>query len=280
MSTWHIDDDLLEGYARSALPPAAAWSVEAHLPQCARCRERITPFADAARLDTVRGELIAATDSPRWSRAERLLMWLGVPEHTVRLLLATPALRASWLLAVAIALALAVTATYTDRTAMTTLVFLTLAPIAPLAGVATAYGARVDPMYEITVAAPISGFRLLLLRAVAVLTTTIAMVGAAALALPGTDSRMAAWLLPALALATGSLALTPLLGSIAATTGVGVGWIAVVLVTAVPGSGQALPFSAAGQLASVVLAVVAATVLFLQRRIVDRGPLHTLRSIR
>jgi hypothetical protein len=280
MTSWHVDDDLLDAYARSALPPAAAWSIEAHLPQCGPCRRRITPYADTARVDAVRARLVQVVDAPKRSTAQRLLIRLGVREHTVRLLLATPSLRASWLTAVAIVLALAVTAAYADTSGQALLVFLALAPVAPLAGVATAYGAHIDPIHEITVAAPISGFRLLLLRAVAVLTSTILMVGLATLALPGADVRTAAWLLPALALATGSLALSPLLGPVTAASGVGAVWIVAVVVTAAPETAEALPFSAAGQLGSLLLAAVAAGVLFLQRRSVDRGDQHVLWRIR
>ena len=63
--------------------------------------------------------------------------------------------------------------------------FLVVAPLIPVAGVAAAFGPGLDPTWEITVAAPGGGFRLLLLRAAAVFATTFAMASVASLALPG-----------------------------------------------------------------------------------------------
>ena len=79
------------------------------------------------------------------------------------------------------------------------MLFLLVAPLLPLAGVAAAYGPLVDPAYELALAAPLGSLRLLLLRAVAV----VAVDDAArrwprALALPGLDWTAAAWLLPSL----------------------------------------------------------------------------------
>ena len=56
----------------------------------------------------------------------------------------------------------------TQRRARARCSFLALAPLLPLAGVAAAFGAALDPTYEIGLAAPLSAVRLLLLRTVAV----------------------------------------------------------------------------------------------------------------
>ena len=56
--------------------------------------------------------------------------------------------------------------------------FLALAPLAPVAGVAITFGPGADPSFELTVASPISTVRLLLLRAAAVLATTLVLAAA------------------------------------------------------------------------------------------------------
>ena len=141
--------------------------------------------------------------APRRGRGR--LVRLGVPEHLARLLGATPALRASWLLGCALVLAFAAWAA--TRRADGLVVFLMLAPLLPVAGVAAAFGPDVDPSYEIGLAAPMRSFGLLLLRALAVLVTTTVMAGIAALALPGLQPSAAAWLLPSLGLTLASIAL-------------------------------------------------------------------------
>jgi hypothetical protein len=133
-------------------------------------------------------------DLPRAGVAERL-MRLGVAEHTARLLAATPALRGSWLLAVATVLAFAVLAAWTTPGQDANLAFLCVAPLLPLAGIAAAYGPGIDPTYEIGLAAPLRSFRLLL-RAAAVLAAAALLAAAASLALPQLGPGAAGWLLP------------------------------------------------------------------------------------
>ncbi len=69
------------------------------------------------------------------------------------LLSATPELTRAWLLSVAGALGFAVAAAHTADRSM--IVFLAVAPVLPLLGIAAAYGARVDALHEVTSAAPI-----------------------------------------------------------------------------------------------------------------------------
>ena len=86
---------------------------------------------------------------------ESLLVRIGVADHTARLLAATPVLRRSWLAAVALVLLMAVVATDAGRAASPTL-FLALAPLLPLAGVALSYGPVLDPTYEMAVVSPLA----------------------------------------------------------------------------------------------------------------------------
>jgi hypothetical protein len=201
----------------------------------------------------------------------------GVPDHTARLLTATPVLRGSWLGAVVLVLAMSVLAgAFGDHAASPT-VFLALAPLLPLAGVALSYGPALDPTYEMAVVAPMHGFKLLMIRTVAVLGTGIGLNGLATLALPGYGLRALAWLLPALALTAAGLALTPRLGPVAAPAAVGGCWVALLLAADAvrePAGGPLAPFTAAGQGVSAAVAVLAAGLLFLLR---DRFDVASLR---
>jgi hypothetical protein len=85
------------------------------------------------------------------------------------------------LLAVAGVLALAACTAGVDERFLR--IFLVVAPLGPLAGVAVAFAGGLDPTREIGLAAPYSGLRLLLVRTAAVVAVTVPIVGAAALAL-------------------------------------------------------------------------------------------------
>jgi hypothetical protein len=161
--------------------------------------------------------------------AERLLARVGVPEHTARLLAVTPSLRLSWVLAVAAALGFAVMTAQTG--AAGELVFLVVAPLVPVAGVAVAYGPGMDPAHELGLASPTGGFRLMLIRATAVLLTSAALAGVAALGLPDVGWMTAAWLLPSLTLTLLTLALSTATSPYGAVGVVTVVWVVGVTVT-------------------------------------------------
>jgi hypothetical protein len=173
-------------------------------------------------------------DVPRAGVVERLLVRLGVPDHTARVLAATPALRGSWLLAVATTLAFAVLTAWVSRGADANLWFLCIAPLLPLAGTAVAYGPGVDPTYEIGLAAPLRSFRLLLLRAATVLGTSTLLAAAASLMLPGLGWGAAGWLLPALGLTVCSLALAATVEPLRAIGVTAGAWVVAVAVTVAP----------------------------------------------
>ena len=204
--TWHVDPPLLERYTLGVVDEARAYSVEAHLLACPRCRAGVSGAVSRERLDRVWDRIQDRASSVRRGVTERALVRLGLPDHVARLLAATPSLRVSWFGAMAIALGFAVLAARTGDAGV--VLFLTLAPLVPLAGVGAAYGPGLDPTYEIGLAAPMRSYRLLLTRAVAVLATSIALASLATLALPRLGWPAAAWLLPALGLSAVSLALS------------------------------------------------------------------------
>ncbi|TQS42385.1 zf-HC2 domain-containing protein [Cryptosporangium phraense] len=266
--SWHIDESLLEGYENGALPAPALWSVETHLMACASCRSRLS-FDDEAGWE----RLDAALDAPRPGVFERALTACGVPSHTGRLLVATPALRGSWLTAVAVTLALAALMAHVFQP----VVFLTLTPLLPLLGVAVSFGPGIDPTYETTVVAPFSTFRLLLLRCLAVLSVNTVLAGVASLFMTGYGLRIVGWFLPSLALTLLTLLFTPRLGSVPAAAVVSLGWLGVVVLAGARSLGSPL-YTVTGQLAVAVATAVAAVALRRQAAAFDRTRTFSWRS--
>src|SRR4051812_39329467 len=195
--TWHAEDDLLDAYVAGAVDRAHAFSIEAHLAQCERCRMAIAPRADGLRLERLWLDVEDRLDAPVPGPIESVLRRLGMSEHVARLLAATPSLRLTWLSAIALVLGFGVLAAHYGERGL--LLFLCVAGLAPMAGVAAAFAPGLDPTYELGLAAPLSSARLLLLRSAAVLATTIPLAGIAALALPSVGWTAVAWLVPSLA---------------------------------------------------------------------------------
>jgi hypothetical protein len=224
MSGWHIPDDLRERYLGGTLDTALAMSVDAHLGRCAQCRAAVPYEPDwlEASWHRLESELI----TPRPALRERLLRHGGVPDHLARLLSATSTLSRAWVAAVLAALAFGVMAARQDVTLLPA--FLAGAPVLPLAGIALAYGPRVDPAHELMAATPLAGPRLLLTRATAVLAVATVLAALASPLLPAPPGLSAAWLLPSLAASTGCLALANRLPVPTAALAMGGLWLAIV----------------------------------------------------
>ncbi|GIF00543.1 hypothetical protein [Paractinoplanes rishiriensis] len=266
-TAWHLPDDQLRQYAGLALSPPGLWSVETHLAGCAACR---------GRLDAVAGSTIARAgwfrmetelDAPVPGPVERLLVRLGVPDHTARLLAAVPALRLSWLAAVALTLGLTAVVAWLSGP----MVLLVIAPLLPLLGVSVSFGPRVDPTYEIALVAPMHTGHLLMIRCAAVLCTTTVLSGMASLALPKYGLIVLGWFLPALTLTLVSLVLTPRLGPVAAAGTVGTVWLLLVAVTLLAGVGD-VAFAVAAQFSLALAGVPAAVAIIRLRATFERMP--------
>ena len=265
--TWHVPKEDIRAYVRGELAAPLLWSADTHLAACARCRQTLASVSDPVALDAGWERLDAELDAPRPGPVEWLLVRLGVADHTARLLTASPALRRSWLGSIGALLVMTVVAADAVRAGATPILFLALAPLLPLAGVAVSYGPGIDPTYEMAVVSPLHGFRLLMIRTVAVLTVCLGLNGLATLALPAYGLHALAWLLPALALTATGLALTSRLGPVLAPSLVAGGWVgllAVARATTEPDATLA-PFTAAGQGVSGAVAVLAAVLLYLAR---------------
>lgn len=209
--SWHADIDSLDGYFGNRLSEAHAASVEAHLLACEACREALALRASEERRATSRHEdswdrILEQVDRPRLTVVERLLIWWRVPPATARLVAAAPALRQAWLLAGTALLTVAVLVAHIGPGAVGTLMFVVTAPVVPLIGVALSYGAGGEPAGEVAVVAPYGSFRLVLLRTLVVLGSSLPAAALLALALPNHPVAAVLWFIPALAMCSLTLA--------------------------------------------------------------------------
>jgi hypothetical protein len=204
----------------------------------------------------------------RPSVVERTLVRIGVPTHVARIVAVSPALRVSFLLAVVLVMAFAVLASGSNPTGGTYRVFLIVAPLLPVAGVALAYGRLVDPVHDLTIASPIDSFRLLLVRAATVLSVsgTAGLVAWPMVPAPS-GLGITAWLLPALALTLVTLAISSRFEVWLAGSLVGGVWVVAMLVTLVEGMDA---FDSGAQLGYLALSAVAAAAVAVRRDRYDR----------
>jgi hypothetical protein len=142
--------------------------------------------------------------------------------------------------------------------------YLALAPLVPLIAVAAAFSARLDPAYELTLAAPVSALWLLFVRATAVIAVTLVPTAAAALALPGPWWLASVLLLPALAVCATALAAATVVAPVTGAIGAGTAWVAVVTV-AIVARHPAVAFGPAGQAGAAAVLLIAAAVLAVRR---------------
>ncbi|RJL35519.1 zf-HC2 domain-containing protein [Bailinhaonella thermotolerans] len=271
---WHLPEDLIERYVTGRLEPAQVLSVESHLARCEPCRAAVPYEREWLAASWERIEDLV--DRPRARPVARLLRRFGVPGHVATLLVATPALARGWLVAVTAVTAFAVAAAHLvgrDPAAAFDglLPFLVAAPVLPLAGIAVAYGPRVDPVHETQAATPLAGARVLLLRALAVLVTAMALTGAATPLLPGPPGLTTAWLLPALALTATTLALSTWFPPPVSAAVLIVAWLGAVLAsTELAGDGLAL-FSPAAQVVYGLAVAALVPLVYLRRARFDPG---------
>jgi hypothetical protein len=273
-SQWHLPGELIERYATGHLAPVQVMSVETHLARCAACREAV-PY-DEEWLAGGWERIEDLVDRPSLRPAARVLHRAGVPDHLATFLAATPTLARGWLVAVGVVLAFAVAAAHLVRqdpswAAHAPVPFLAIAPVLPIAGIALAYGRRVDPVHELQAATPMAGSRVLLLRALAVLVPAVVLTAVAAPFLPSPHWLAAAWLLPALALTTGTLALSTRVSPRLAVAALVTAWLGTL--TAGGGlAGHVLSlFSPTAQAVYGTAALILAALVYLRRAHLDPG---------
>ena len=204
---WHADAPTLQRYRVHLLSPAMTAAVEAHLMACPTCRSELATLTDAGRHQSNWAVIAKQIDLPALSLIERLLARVGVADHRARLVVSTPALRLPWMVAIGAVLAMVVLLHEARGDSSDSFfLFLVVAPVLPLAGVAAAFNGRGDPARELIAATPRSTLELILVRSVAVVGMTSILTALAALPF-SLSWTTAAWLLPALGLSSATLAL-------------------------------------------------------------------------
>ena len=217
--------------------------------------EHRTPMSADAPVET--GTMVADADAG--SLLARLAATMRLPPFVPGVIAATPSLRLPWLGAAVAISALAAWGAANEQA----LVFLVIAPVVPVAGVAAAYGPWGDPMFETMQSTPVSGFQVLLARTVAVVATCIPLLVVAALLVPGARSSALTWVMPALALSLASLVVSSFTSLPVAAVAVIGSWFAIVTAAGVVGE-PAVLFEGPAQLAFV--AVTTGSALVLARR--------------
>ena len=271
-TTWHAPDDLLARYVRGYADALQGASLEQHLIHCADCRAKVATYIDAPPLDLVWSRIQEQAQAPAPSLVERVLIRLGVSEPEARLVAVAPSLRTSWLFGLAITLGfVGLSAAYGGSRGLA--LFLLVAPLVPVAGVAFAYGPDMDPSYEVGVAVPYSAARLLLLRSAAVLATSLPLVLAATLLVPALSWTAVSWLLPALAFTAVMMAVSTWARPTVTGVGLGIVWVCAVGSAAI-GDNPAAVLDPALLLIYATIGVVATVVLRLR---IHR--IATLRSV-
>lgn len=256
----HVAPALLAGYVGGRLSEEDEVFLEQHLLGCAMCRGEVSsalpPSAD--RLDAVWNNVVDVLDRPSATPIERALHRVGMNRETARLVAAAPSLRLPWLAAMTTCLLLAVVAAAAGGVRGSWL-FLTLAPLIPVASVVAAYGPRTDPAWELARATPYSLARLTLLRVAAILVTTIPLAIIVGVLLPGIEWWVGAvWLLPALSFVALTLWLGTYVEPLVAAAVLAIGWAVVTGAAAVHRSSPHVLLQPAVQLAFAAVVVVAA----------------------
>ena len=249
--------------------------LEAHLAE-ARARPRYLAGpaidVDPGRMAANLAAIVAELDAPRPTRLARLLELVGVDELTVPLVTATPGLRRSWIASVVIALLFAIQAatnSTADADVERIIVFLTMAPLIPLLGVALAFGKGVDPTHELVLAAPMDSFRVFLARAITVLSASTAILLLASVLVPTGGAARVAWLLPAVAVTAATMAVATRLEPRVSSGVVATVWLAVVLIVSQTTSAAAM-FGPITQVASLAVAIAGGALFVSQRRRLDQ----------
>jgi len=253
---WHLSQVALRDYTSGHAPPVAGASVEAHLLQCADCRARLGAVMPREALDRTWAQIRDKVETPHVSVMERLLQQLGLTGESARILAAVPAFRGAWLLGVFVVIVFAgVAALFSGDIGLS--LFLIAAPLVPVAGVAACFGGDADPAHELIATTPHSAFRLLLLRTLGVLATSLPLTVIVGVALPGPAWLGVAWLLPAVVGVLLTLLVGPLLGSTTTAAALGACWSLAVITAGRLGD----PLEVVEPLMQVLLAVIAIAAL-------------------
>lgn len=266
MSDWHVQDPDLQAWAEGRAPLPTAVSIEQHVERCTNCqaavRQLTRPTVAVVDLDASWLAIRDEIEPQPLPWAGRRLRSLGLPESSAWVAAAAPALTGAWVTAVTLVLAAVLAASLLVGEPGDA-VFMALAPVLPMIGVATAYGADADPTYELTLAAPFSKLRILLLRTATVVGVCLPLSVLAGAGVDGPWWVSVAWLLPAAAFLMVTLASATFVSPHYAAIVTGLGWVTMAFSVARIGEPQDL-FTATATLTYLIVAAVAA-VIFIRR---------------
>jgi hypothetical protein len=269
---WHVDPEALQGWVDGVAGPLASVSVEQHVQRCAHCQATVTELLPAT-LRSSWDDVLTAVEVPRPGWVQRLLLRLGLSHSDSLIIASGPTLRVPWILGTIGVLCFVLVATvYSDINAQG--LFLLVAPLIPLAGVAVAYGPAADPSYEAVLASPYAMVRLALLRTVSVLTTSVPLVIGAGLLLPTSTLVAVAWLLPAAGFIAVVLTASNWVEPSYAAVAVGVSWFTTVFWAVRDGDATAVLAPTA---LAIYLAMLAVAVLTMLHRLLAATPSWRLR---
>ncbi len=225
---------------------------------------------DPARLARNWRAVTVELDAPTATRTERLLRRIGLPSHVTRLMAATPALRRSWYVSIAVMLLIGLGPLDTADPRASAFLMLLLTPLVPVVGVGLAYGSPSDPTYEVHLATPMSGLRLVLIRALAVMAVATPVIMFVTLLSRVMRPWAAAWFLPAIAVSAVSLALMTFTSPRRATGSVAIAWIAINLIARWATDDVLAAFVPVAQGIAAAVALIAAVVIAARRSTFDR----------
>lgn len=265
--TWHADD-LLAAYRDRDLDAITAASVDAHLVSCDRCRSLARDLDDPQATDALWHDIVDDIDAVPATGIERLLGHLGIPNSIGRLLAATPGLVLATILAAAVSATFGLLLGDVDRSANVA-TFVALAAVVPAVGVGASFGTAADPAYEVGAAAPLSGLRLVLIRTIPITAVSIAICLIGTLGYLDTGMVAAGWLLPSLALATASLALSTWLPPWTAVSAIVSAWLVAVLLAGRLAGDWLVPFGPSTQVVAVAVAAGAGAIVAIRHPRLD-----------
>jgi hypothetical protein len=266
--SWHVDEATAHRYASRRIDPVQAASVESHVMACAGCRDRVGNAVEGPVLGAVWAALTEELDEPRLGIVERALVRLGCSEANARIIAATSRARWSYLLAVGLSLLLAAIAARTPTDEYFG-AFLIVAPLGPLIAVAGVFGRWTDALYEVARTAPTPALRILLVRTVAAVAPALLLTMLSIPWLLENGWLAAAWLLPALALTLGTLALSSWLPIETAAIVVGASWVGALLTPRMLVPELLDLFAGPVQLVALAVAVASVAVTALRRSSYD-----------
>ncbi len=269
--SWHLSPTSAKDYIGQRHSGSTVASIESHLPTCGECRRLIADVTTAANeplLDQVWQRVTIALDDVTRPWSERALTRVGLSPETARLLGATSRARLSFLLAMLLTVGIAIVAAHGGRDAEFG-AFLSVAALGPLVATALAFGRRVDPAHALVTTTPTSVWRIVLLRTAASLIPAVAITGLASLIVRERGWVAVAWLLPGIAMAVVSLALSIWVPIEHAALGLATAWIAAPVVALRP-AGELIDTTAGlGQLVAIGAATLAALVITYSRSTLD-----------